>query len=78
MEELIISGIYQHFKGKDKLYQVIALARDCENHEKKVVVYKQLYESEFPKGTIWTRSLEDFLGEKIIDGKSVKRFVLIK
>jgi len=76
--------IYQHFKGKEKLYKVIAIARDCENPEKKIVIYKQLYDNknnqnEFPKGTIWSRPLGDFTGEKILEnGNKVKRFTLVK
>jgi hypothetical protein len=62
MEEPKPKERYLHFKGKE--YEVIAIARDCDNPERKIVVYKQLYESQNPFGTIWTRSLEDFLGNK--------------
>ena len=68
--------VYQHFKGADKTYQIIAIARNCENPGEQDVVYSQLYKtSEFPRGTIWRRSLDDFCGEKeITSGKKVKRF----
>lgn len=66
-------GKYRHFKGSE--YEVIAVARDCEDPEKKVVVYRALYASEdFDFGQVWTRSLEDFIGFKEVDGKKVKRF----
>ncbi|MDO8516673.1 MAG: DUF1653 domain-containing protein [Nanoarchaeota archaeon] len=79
MNEPKPNQIYQHFKGKEKLYKILEIARDCENPEKKIVIYQQLYESEFPKGTIWARSLEDFVGyKKIENNKEIKRFILIK
>jgi len=36
-------GKYRHFKGEE--YEVIAVARDCENPERKIVVYRALYAS---------------------------------
>ena len=67
---------YTHFKGEDKIYQIVCFALDCENPDKKVVVYKSLYDSpEFPFGTIWVRDLENFVGDKVLeDGSKVKRF----
>ena len=67
---------YVHFRGEDKVYEIVAIARDNEDYYKKDVIYKQLYETEmFSKGTIWRRSLEDFLGHKqFLDGSFVKRF----
>ena len=66
-------GLYRHFKGKN--YEVIDIARDCENPKKEYVVYKALYDSpEFGKDQIWIREISDFNGSKIIDGKEVKRF----
>lgn len=54
---------YKHFKGWE--YEVVAVARDCENPEKFHVIYKSLVEhGGFPVGTIWRRNLEDFTGEK--------------
>ena len=69
---------YRHFKGGE--YEVLWVARDCENLLREVVVYKSLYVSkEFPIGTVWARSLDDFVGEKIFDdGKKVKRFELVE
>jgi len=71
--------VYQHFKGKEKLYRVIAVALDSEDPKRKIVVYEQLYDSEdFPRGTIWVRELNDFMGEREKDGIKVQRFVKIK
>jgi len=87
MQEPIIGRRYLHFKGKE--YGVEEIARDCENPERKLVIYKQLYESKTPIGTSWIRSLDDFMGDKEFKedttvgkqffkkGEKVKRFVLI-
>jgi len=79
-EGIIIGGVYRHFKGPEKIYRVLRVAHDCDNPKKEVVVYEQLYETkEFPRGTTWTRPLEDFLGEKFVEGKGlVKRFERIR
>ncbi|MGC9309413.1 MAG: DUF1653 domain-containing protein [Candidatus Nanoarchaeia archaeon] len=74
MEELKL-GRYRHFKGGE--YEVLAVGEDSETGEK-LVVYKQLYDAgNKPKGHIWIRPLEMFLGDKILDGRKVKRFVYI-
>ena len=68
---------YRHFKGGE--YEVVAVARDCEDVDKEVVVYRALYATEdFPFGQIWTRSLEDFVGFKEKDVEKIKRFSLIE
>jgi hypothetical protein len=78
-EKIIVGGVYRHFKGDNKIYRVIRIARDCDNPEREIVVYEQLYKDEkFPRGTLWVRILEDFLGDKIFeDGRKVKRFELV-
>lgn len=69
-------GKYKHFKGGE--YEVIGVARNCEDPKKEYVVYKALYDSvDFGKNQIWIREINDFLGEKEIDGKLVKRFIYI-
>jgi hypothetical protein len=80
MEEIVVGAIYRHFKGEDRLYRVVSVARDCENPSQEVVVYEQLYETEdFSQGTVWFRSLEDFIGYKVFeDGRRVKRFEFFK
>ena len=79
MEEPKPGEKYVHFKGKDKVYEVIVISRDCNNPANKIVTYQSLYSSEeFQAGTIWSRSLEDFVGFKMVEGKKVKRFVKIE
>lgn len=80
---------YKHFKGWE--YEIVAVARDCEEPEKLHVIYKSLVpHGGFPEGTIWRRDLEDFNGEKKFKedaeyngkeykkGDKVKRFVKIE
>ncbi|MFA4960632.1 MAG: hypothetical protein WC548_03120 [Candidatus Pacearchaeota archaeon] len=48
--------------------------------DRKYVVYEQLYGLDnFPNGTIWIRTIDDFIGYKELpDGNRVKRFTKIK
>lgn len=115
MEEVVIGGIYRHFKGREMRYRILVIgkgvdnpnepeykflfkARDCGREDEEVdvleriidnkfflrdmsgdyVVYEQLYESDFPNGTIWARELSDFVGYKeFADGSRVKRFEMV-
>ncbi len=54
--QLIIGGIYKHFKGKK--YEVLYKAYDSETG-KEVVVYKALY----GESLIWVRPLDMFMSE---------------
>ncbi len=73
MRELVIGGVYRHFKGN--LYRVEALARDSETGEE-MVVYRALY----GEGGLWVRPLAMFLspvdGEKYPDVRAKYRFEL--
>ena len=79
MEEPKEGERYAYFNGEDKIYEIIAVARDCENPDKRLVIYKSLYAGEFPIGTTWFRDLVEFIGDKVFeDGTEVKRFKLIE
>ena len=65
------NGIYRHFKGN--MYQVIAIATHSETLEK-MVVYKALYGEQ----GIWVRPLSMFEEEIEREGKTFKRFELVK
>lgn len=54
--KLIIGGIYRHFKGNE--YEVLDIAKDCENLEN-IVVYKALY----GEMKTWVRRESEFLSE---------------
>ncbi len=66
-EDVIIGGIYRHFKGNQ--YKVLHIAKHSET-EASMVVYQKLYGDH----DIWVRPLEMFLDYKEVDGKLVKRF----
>ena len=75
MQELVIHGIYKHFKGKYYLVEDVAL--DSETQEE-MVVYRKLYDD----GGLWVRPKEMFLSEvdheKYPDVKQKYRFELQK
>ena len=73
MREIKIGGEYRHYKGN--FYEVIAVARDSEEPQKELVIYKALYDSpEFGKNQVWVRVKEDFLAKITKDGKKFLRF----
>jgi len=76
MEEPRPSERYVHFKGEDRIYEVVAVARNCDDPGERSVTYRQLYEGkDFPKGTVWLRRLEVFCGQKELgDGTKVKKY----
>jgi hypothetical protein len=75
MSEIIIPGIYKHFKGNN--YKVICTAKDMSDM-KDYVIYLPLYKHEkYGENTIWDRPLDNFLEPKIIDGKKIIKFELI-
>lgn len=73
MREIVIKGIYRHFKGD--YYLVEDLAFDSETHSK-MVVYRRLYGD----GSLWVRPLDMFLSEvdhnKYPEVKQTYRFEL--
>ncbi len=66
-----MNQIFKHYKGN--YYRVINVAHHTETQEK-MVVYEQLYESEYPKGYIWTRPKEMFDEKIIYCNKVIPRF----
>jgi hypothetical protein len=66
MAEVVIDGLYRHFKGGE--YRVICLARDA-NTEDWYVVYKST-----SSGDKWLRREAEFLETITRDGKEVRRF----
>lgn len=67
----IEKGIYEHFKGKR--YEVVDLARHSETQEM-MVIYKALYQGDFPEGLLWVRPLAMFQEKVSVQGKLVPRF----
>jgi len=72
-EELKI-GYYQHSKS-GKFYEVIGVARNSENLDEEMVVYKALYNDlRFGQNALWVRPKKMFLENIVIEGKEVPRF----
>ncbi|WMI80884.1 DUF1653 domain-containing protein [Anaerotignum sp. MB30-C6] len=74
MREVIVNGIYKHFKGKG--YKVIAIATHSETNEK-YVVYQALYEDQ----DVFVRPYDMFISEvdreKYPDSTQRFRFELV-
>jgi hypothetical protein len=55
MREVVPGKRYRHFKGKE--YKVLMIAYDCENPERKLVVYQ----AEYDDHKIWVRDYDVFI-----------------
>jgi len=64
-------GVYEHFKGRR--YEVLDVAVHSETQEV-MVIYKALYQGNFPEGTLWVRPLAMFKEDVMVDGRLVARF----
>ena len=73
--ELVVHGVYRHFKGG--MYIVEDIGRDSETEEL-MVIYRALYGN----GMLWVRPLEMFISEvdhkKYPDVKQKYRFELME
>ncbi|MCB9758048.1 MAG: DUF1653 domain-containing protein [Candidatus Omnitrophica bacterium] len=67
----IQKGIYEHYKGKR--YEVVGQAMHSETLEV-FVIYKALYQGDFPQDMLWVRPLTMFQENVVVNGKSVPRF----
>ena len=67
-------GIYEHYKAKR--YEVIGVATHTETQEL-MVVYKALYNGDFPDGALWVRPLTMFQESVTVNGQSVPRFKFV-
>ena len=70
MRELVIGGIYRHYKGNN--YKVEGVAKHSETLEE-MVVYRALY----GEGGLWVRPKGMFLESVEKDGKQFFRFEYI-
>ncbi len=76
-EELVIGGLYRHYKNENMIYEVIGEAVHSETLEH-LVLYKSLYDhGEYKKGTIWARPKEMFFETINFENNKVKRFKYI-
>jgi hypothetical protein len=73
MTEIVIGGVYRHFK-RGTTYEIIGIARHTET-DAAMVVYKGLYEeADIPYGQLWVRPIELFTQEVAHEGNMVPRF----
>jgi hypothetical protein len=66
--------VFTHYKDEAKRYVVMAVAKDSETGEGRVI-YKPLYPSDV---SMWDRPLQMFLGIVEHEGRSVPRFSRVK
>ena len=72
MSELVLGGIYRHYKGK--LYRVLYIARHSETEEQ-LVIYQALYGDY----GIWARPFAMFMENvQMPDGTWMPRFSLLE
>lgn len=72
-QQVMIGGRYVHYKNPRNLYMVEFVG--CrEDTEEVCVGYRALY----GKGILWIRTAENFLSEVEKQGKTMKRFELVK
>ena len=70
-----IDKIFKHYKGKH--YKVLNIGYHTET-SKKLVIYEQLYENDYPYGYVWCRPYNMFFGEIKYENKNMKRFQQIE
>lgn len=70
MKDIVIGGIYRHYKGH--VYKVVGLAKHSECLDK-LVIYQRVDRSE---KYLWARPKDMFLEKVVVEGKRVTRFAL--
>jgi len=70
MKQLIVGGLYRHYKGNN--YKVLHIAKHSESLEN-LVVYQALYGEQ----SIWVRPLDMFLEQIEKEGEFIDRFLFI-
>ena len=71
MEDIVINGVYKHYKGN--LYKVLGFAKHSETNED-LVIYMALYGDY----CVWARTKHMWNEIVETNGKKYKRFELIK
>lgn len=80
--EIIIGGIYRHPDKFGTEYRVTGKRLWVDREEEtdqivEAVDYEQTKAGVYPVGTLYSRSVQDFLSTTIYDGQEVPKFVLI-
>ena len=71
MNEIIVGGIYRHFKSPTNRYKIIGIAKNSVDLSD-MVIYEAQYEN--PLAKLWARPIDDFTSEVMFEGKKIKRF----
>lgn len=74
--KIIVHGVYQHWKNPEHYYRILGFALDRNTLEKRVI-YRQLYEGDYPKGTRWDGIEREFLEKIVVNGKEIPKFKYI-
>ena len=69
--EIKINGIYRHYKGN--YYKVLAIGKHSESLDNLVI-----YQAQYGSNDIWCRPLDMWNDEIDYNGKTCKRFELVK
>jgi len=80
--EVIIGERYRHCGVSNIEYIVDNIVIDATGYEEtgslgKAVIYRQVVAGIYPVGTIYSRSVEDFLGQTVCEGRLVNKFELV-
>lgn len=70
--DISVGDKYYHFKDPEKIY-TIEFVGILENTEEVCVGYRAHY----GKNLLWVRTVSDFIAEKEVDGKPVKKFTKV-
>jgi hypothetical protein len=70
--DIVIGGVYQHYKGKNYLVREVALHSETSEW---MVVYECLYDN--PQSKLWVRPLSMFLEKVSVEGRMIFRFSYI-
>ena len=79
---IVIGGRYRHVDSHNTEYIVDKIIFDATGEEKtgklgNIVVYTQQVAGIYPVGTIYARTVKDFLGQTMYQGKLVNTFELV-
>lgn len=75
--EIKLGQKWAHYKHPEREYEIIGIARNSNNWEEEMVVYKALYAAEMPYGQLCVRPKKEFFDIIEKDKKKVQRFTLI-
>lgn len=81
--KVVIGERHRHPDAFNTEYVVDKIIIDATNEEEtgklgEIVLYTQKVAGIYPVGTVYARSVEDFLGQTVYKGKKVNKFELVE